>query len=107
MRDLNVYDEVTGQDCYERYWSKKIKTVKLPSKVVLAKKIEHDGTKEWKAKARICACGNYEEGVGGDINNRSEVPSTFEMRTMLAMGEIQKWSIGGTRCKNSVLACKT
>ena len=65
---------------------KKIKTVKLPSKVVLAKKFEHGGTRDWKAKARTCACGNYEEGVGGDIHNRSEVLSTFEMRAMLALG---------------------
>ena len=45
LTDLGVYEEVTGQDCYERYWKKKTKTVRLPSKIVLAKKFEHDGSK--------------------------------------------------------------
>ena len=44
------------------------------------------------AKARVVVCGKFEPGsIAKDLENRAEVPSTFEMRTLLALG-----GLGGT-----------
>ena len=91
---LDVKEDLTQDMIYERYWRKETKTVKLPCKMVTVKKYLHDGTGGWKAKARCCVCGIFEEGYGGDIRNRSEVPATFELRTMLAMSQEEAWSLG-------------
>ena len=51
------------------------------------KKPLHDGEGGWKAKARVVVCGNFEPGsIAKDLENRAEVPSTFEMRTLLTLG---------------------
>ena len=87
--------DVTKTDLYEQYWSKHIKTKSVPARIVAVKKPEHDGKGSWKARTRIVCCGNFEQGtVGKDLQNRAEVPSTFEMRTMLALGAKEDWSVG-------------
>ena len=66
-----------------------------PAKLVTVKKPLHDGEGGWKAKARVVCCGNFEPGsVGKDLQNRAEVPNTYEMRTLLALGAEKGWSIG-------------
>ena len=53
--------------------------------------VDPDG---WKATARILGCGNFEHSVGHHNDNRSEVPSIFELRLMFAMSARFGWSIG-------------
>ena len=99
-----VFDEVTATGLNERYWRKGIKTNKIPAKMVMVKKPLHDGAGGWKARARVVCCGNFEPGsVGKDVGNRAEVPSTFEMRTLLALGVDKGWSIGSLDVKTAFL----
>ena len=37
------------------------------------------------------------------MKNRAEVPRTFEMRTMLAIGQMRKWGIGSLDVKTAFL----
>ena len=71
----------------------------------MVRKPLHDEKASWKAKSRICCCGNFEEGsFGGDAENRSEVPATYEMRTLLAMFKSKKdWGIGALDIKTAFL----
>ena len=41
--------------------------------------------------------------MGKDIDNRAEVPSTFAIRTLLALGAEQAWSIGSMGVKTAFL----
>merc|ERR1712026_570679 len=66
----------------------------MPSKVVAVKKPTHEGHGGWQPKSRLCVCGNFEEGFGGALKNRAEVPSTFEMRTIVALGQRRAWGVG-------------
>ena len=87
MRKRDVFVEVTNAQLASTYWPKGVNTKQLPSKLVTVKKPLHDGEGGWKAKARVVCCGNFEPGsVGKDLQNRAEVPNTFEMRTVLALG---------------------
>ena len=64
----------------------KVSELKNLSKVVTTKKPKHDGVGGGEAKARICCCGNYEEGTYGHADNsRAEVPSTYELRTIFGV----------------------
>ena len=47
--------------------------------------------------------GNSEEGFGGALKNRAEVPSTFEMRTILVLGQMKKWGLGSLDVKTSLM----
>ena len=82
-----------------------MKVKKIPSKVVTTKKPLHGGHGGWDAKARICCCGNYEFGTQGhEAENRAEVTSTFELRSMLALCATQKsWAIGALGIKTALL----
>ena len=60
-------DEQKPEDVYEKYWSKGIRPVKLPAKIVLTEKPLHDGQGSFKKKAHICVRGNFEEGRGGSF----------------------------------------
>ena len=51
----------------------------------------------------MCVWGNLEEGFGGALKNRAEVPSTFEMRTILALGQMRKRGIGSLDVKTAFL----
>ena len=58
----------------------------------------------WRAKARICCCGNFEEEtIGHDAQNRAEVPATYEMKTMLTLAELKNWEIGALDIKTAFL----
>ena len=48
-------------------------------------------------------CGNFENGFGGDPLNRSEVPATYELRTLLALGEHDNWDVGALDVKTAFL----
>ena len=91
---LGVKEDITKEQLYERYWSKGIQVKRMPTKMVTIKKPIHDGKGGWKKKSRLCVCGNFEEGFGGALKNRAEVPSTFEMRTILALGQRHAWGVG-------------
>ena len=42
---------------------------------------------EVRFQTPVCVCGNVEtDSVGKDLSKRAEVPSTFEINTMLALG---------------------
>ena len=115
-----VYDEVTNQDLHRRYWSKGIRTKQVPGRLLTIKKPLHDGEGGWKHKARAVVCGNCEPGsIANDIHNRAEVPTTFELRTLLALGSLgeqvtawnhgepasqrQPWSLGALDVKTAFL----
>ena len=104
LQKMEVYDDVTDSDLATKYWSKAVRTKKIPAMVVTVKKPLHDGKGGWKAKARVVCCGNFEPGsVGKDLRNRAEVPNTFEMRTLLALGAERSWSIGSLDVKTAFL----
>ena len=51
----------------------------------------------------VC-CGNFEPGsIAKDLINRAEVPTTFEMRTLLALGslgeQVPQGEQGSSRCR--------
>ena len=74
------------------------------SKIVATKKPLHDGLGGWKQKIRICVCGNGEEGTYGQMDeNRAEVPSTFEMKTLLTLAERENWVVGALDIKTAFL----
>ena len=96
-----VYTEVNEESLPRNFRGK---LTRLPSKMVTVKKPTHDGNGSWKAKARVVCCGNFEpNSVGKDLENRSEVPSTFEMRTMLALASSNNWSVGTLDVKTAFL----
>ena len=100
----DVFDEVTNSQLAPTYWYNGIRTNKIPAKLVTVKKPLHDGTGGWKAKARVVCCGNFEPGsVGKGLKNRAEVPNTFEMRTLLALGAERGWSVGSLDVKTAFL----
>ena len=112
---LNMYVQLTPKEAYERYWGRKIPTKIMPAKLVLVKKVVHEETemtegqvppcRPWKAKSRICCCGNFDDGtIGGDIENRSEEPVTFELRTLLGITAANPgWGIGALDIKTAFL----
>ena len=65
MQNRDVFDEVTNSQLASTYWSKGIRTKKIPAKLVTVKKPLHDGEGGWKAKARAVCCGNFEPGSVG------------------------------------------
>ena len=89
-----VKTDLTEQEIYDKYLDHGKKPIRLPAKLVLTEKPLHDGKGGFKKKARICVCGNFEAGVGHDPYNRSEVPSTYELRTLLALAEGLEWDVG-------------
>ena len=51
----------------------------------------------------VC-CGNFEPGsIAKDLENRAEVPTTFELRTLLALGslgeQVSAWGHGSPECR--------
>ena len=81
-----------------------MKTKDLPAKLVCCKKPDHESEEEWKAKARITACGNFEfEDLFTRISNRSEVPDAFMLRALLSHGAGQPWSIGSADLSTAFL----
>ena len=95
LKGRKVYETLSPHQVSEKYWSKNIKTKVMPGTLVTVKKSLHDGKQGWKAKARICVCGNFDKADhAGNLDNRSEVPATFELRTLLAMASKRGWSIG-------------
>ena len=86
------------------YWRNGIKTKNLPSKIVCVKKPQFESEEEWKAKARITACGNFEyEDLFTNLANRSDVPDAFMLRAMLAYGAERPWSIGSADLSTAFL----
>ena len=68
------------------------------------KKPDHESEEEWKAKARITACGNFEyEDLFAHLSNRSEVPDAFMLRTLLSYGAGEEWSIGSADLSTAFL----
>ena len=95
MQKRDVFDEVTNSQLASTYWYKGTRTKKIPAKLVTVKKPLHDGEGGWKAKARVVCCGNFEPGsVGKDLQSRDEIPNTYDMRALLALGAEKGWSIG-------------
>ena len=92
--EKEVKVDMNDQDVYEQYQSQGMCPVKLPAKIVLTQKPLHDGKGGFKRKARICVCGNFEKEMSENLYNRSEVPTTFEMRIMLALSEGLGWDVG-------------
>ncbi len=45
-------------------------------------------------QARICVWKVEEDSVGNTLNNRTTVPATFELTTMLALGTCNGWACG-------------
>jgi len=104
LQSLNVYEELTKEEVHERYWGQKIRTKTVPGKLVATKKPLFDDQGGWKAKARICSCGNFEPDTKAkDLSNRAEVPATFEMRMLLALSQIKGWDIGSLDIKTAFL----
>ena len=88
----------------EKYEGREQRIKRLFSKIVATKKPLHDGKGGWKQKIPICVCGNGEEGTHGQMDeNRAEVPSTFEMKTLLAMAEKENWVVGALDIKTAFL----
>ena len=92
----------------------------MPARLLPIRKPVHDGKGGWKAKARIVVCGNFEpSSIAKGLENRAEVPSTFEMRTLLALGglggrvragfpgqpgdQVLPWSVGSLDVKTAFL----
>ena len=88
MQVRYVFGGVTTTDLDEQYWRNGVHTKTIPAThVVMVRAPLHAGAGGWKAKARVVCCGNCEPGAAGkDVGNRTEVPSTLEMRTPLALG---------------------
>ena len=67
----------------------------LPSQTVFTRKPDELDDEGWKAKARICVCGNFEmHALGRDQENRAEVPDVFELRLLMALTARKRWSLG-------------
>ena len=104
-----VKEDMNEDEVYQRYCSQvhqgnvEFCCVKLPAKLVLTEKPLHDGKGGFKKKARICVCGNFEEGVGHDPFNRSEVPSSYELRTLLVLAIEAGWDIGALDIRTAFL----
>ena len=83
----DVFDEVTKFTVgVKPIGTKGIRTKTIPAKLVTVKKPLHDGKGGWKARAPVVCCGHFEPGpVGKDLQNRAEVPHTFQMRALLAL----------------------
>ena len=95
LRTRDVFEELTTEEAYHTCWKHHVKTKKLPSQVVFTRKPDELDDEGWKAKARVCACGNFEtHTIGKDQNNRAEVPDIFELRLLLALAARNGWSIG-------------
>ena len=104
LQALEVYEELTKEEVHERYWGQKIRTKTVPGKLVATKKPLFDDQGGWKAKARVCSCGNFEPNtVAKDLSNRAEVPGTFEMRMLLTLSQINGWDIGSLDIKTAFL----
>ena len=104
IEDKGVKEDMNDTDVYEKYSSQgKWEPIRLPAKLVLTKKPLHDGHGGFKKKARICVCGNFEKGRGQDPFNRSEVPSSYELRTLLALCEEKGWDVGALDIKTAFL----
>ena len=41
--------------------------------------------------------------MGKDLQNRAEVPNTFEMRTLVPLGDEKGWSVGSLDVKTAFL----
>ena len=79
--------KMTRKQANDLYWRNGIKTKDVPSNLVCCKKHDHETVEEWKAKARITACGCFEfDVVFTHLSNRSEVPDAFMLRAMLSYG---------------------
>ena len=103
-RAIAPFAEATNSKLSSTYWSKGIRTNKIPAKLVTVQKPLHDGEGGWKAKARVVCCGKIEPGsVGEDLQNRAEVPSTYGVRTLLAIGAEKGWSSGSLDVKTAFL----
>ena len=111
--EKGVKEDMNEDEVYQRYCSQvhqgnvEFCCVKLPAKLVLTEKPLHDGKGGFKKKARICVCGNFEEGVGHDPFNRSEVPSSYELRTLLVLAIEAGWDIGALDIKHSLPECRS
>ena len=82
-------------EAYQKHSTKGRRVKNLPSMLVLVRKPLGGQMGGWVPKARICVCGNFEnDTVGNDLSNRAEVPTTFELKTMLSLGTEKGWSIG-------------
>ena len=63
--------------------------------MVYARKPGPDEPYGWKLKARVVACGNFEDGSWQkELGNRAEVPDACMMRSLLAKASVEGWSIG-------------
>ena len=72
--------------------------------MVTVMKPTNDGDGGWKAKARLVCCGNFATPTPEkNLDNRAEVPSTFEMRTMLALASDKGWSVCSLDVKTAFL----
>ena len=77
---------------------------RLAIKTSVLQKPDHESKEEWKAAARITACGNFEfEDLFTHLSNRSEVPDAFMLRALLSYGAGQKWSIGSADLSTAFL----
>ena len=102
LNQLNVYEEMTELELRSKYGKQNVHIKKVPSKLVTTKKPLYDGQGGWKAKARICCCGNFEDGsIAHDVQNRAEVPATYEMKSLLTMAESQDWKVGALDIKTA------
>ena len=102
IEERGVKTDYRSVDFNEKYGFQGVK--KMFSKVVATKKPLHYGKGGWKQKIRICVCGNGEEGTYGQMDeNRAEVPSTFEMKTLLALAERKNWVVGALDIKTAFL----
>ena len=59
--DRNVKEDLTSDMVHERYTKNKIKVTRFPAKMVTVKTSPQDGSNIWKAKARCCVCGIFED----------------------------------------------
>ena len=104
LAEHDVYEKLTREETRERYWNKGITPKILPGRMVLTKKPLFDGNGGWKAKARVVCCGNFEKDtLGKDPKNRAEVPGGSEMRTVIALGATNGWSVGSLDVKTAFL----
>ena len=93
---------MTLKEINETYGKANVKF--LHGKAVVSQKPTHDGNGGWIAKFRVCICGNGEEGTRGhDDENRAEVPSTCEMKTLLTLGQEKDWKVGALDVKAAFL----
>ena len=88
LNEKGVHDRLTLKQIYDACPGTTIKF--LHGKAIISKTPTHDGQGGSKKKFRICICGNGEEGTRGhDEENRAEVPSTMEMKTLITLGEFE------------------